>query len=550
MVSQNNLTANDVEWTETSKDTRSFSPKVVHQRDSTANTLEKFENAINDIQQDDGNDGDNERSLLADSSKPQPHLRTDRCPSPVQSAPVPEAKYTSLSSSLAISDNGELAPKAYESNQSIDKNDSDSIVQILNSLKNTVDKSKKVRNDFEQQKKIYELSRTDSEETANLCLSTDVDDLYPGKSLKNRSSNKKERPEKTFQREVLDREEALERLKQQLYAGDLEAQLHDMELKEKEKIRQLKSEVSPSVEHYTPCPVPSGKAVTRVSKNRAKQVTQPSRTKIVSRPQLNIGPGDMLKTIMDELPVSLDQATIKRLCDKQEQQAILLHKEQHRYDQRLRTKNNKISSLKQRQALLNDIHSKEEAAEKRIHVIKENRERENQFRHEVQLKRQNNARIKRYFDQYQTGLKKTLVTHRHKEERMLKEIFNEGLSIQKERIRELRKYAKEMRAKEDEARQKELDAIETHYNNQFEILADEMREQKKDIKTSQKDSKRQLEKVKKTLRNQLEGEIQELHEAIVRENESTFYRDIEEDRIKKQIRMANFHQKVKRTSKS
>ncbi len=94
---------------------------------------------------------------------------------------------------------------------------------------------------------------------------------------------------------------------------------------------------------------------------------------------------------------------------------------------------------------------------------------------------------------------------------MLKEIFNEGLSIQKERIRELRKYAKEMRAKEDEARQKELDAIETHYNNQFEILADEMREQKKNIKTSQKDSKRQLEKVKKTLRNQLEGEIQELH---------------------------------------
>ena len=58
------------------------------------------------------------------------------------------------------------------------------------------------------------------------------------------------------------------------------------------------------------------------------------------------------QTIMDELPVSLDQATIKRLCDKQEQQAILLHKEQHRYDQRLRTKNNKISSLKQRQVLL------------------------------------------------------------------------------------------------------------------------------------------------------------------------------------------------------
>lgn len=94
---------------------------------------------------------------------------------------------------------------------------------------------------------------------------------------------------------------------------------------------------------------------------------------------------------------------------------------------------------------------------------------------------------------------------------MLKEIFNEGLSIQKERIRELRKYAKEMRAKEDDARQQELDAVETHYNNQFEILADQMREEKNNIKKSQKESKRQLEKVKKTLRSQLESEIQELH---------------------------------------
>jgi centrosomal protein CEP95 len=76
---------------------------------------------------------------------------------------------------------------------------------------------------------------------------------------------------------------------------------------------------------------------------------------------------------------------------------------------------------------------------------------------EIKLKRQNNARIKRYFEEYQVGLRKNLTTKktqgklfffveiiitRFLEEQMLKKIFEDGLKIQKNKLRELRQYAK------------------------------------------------------------------------------------------------------------
>lgn len=75
-----------------------------------------------------------------------------------------------------------------------------------------------------------------------------------------------------------------------------------------------------------PCPVPSGKAAARVSKNRAKQVTQPSRTKVVTRPQLNIGPGDMLKGWVKKNQSQLEiKSDLIELMDRQSWTSFLYH---------------------------------------------------------------------------------------------------------------------------------------------------------------------------------------------------------------------------------
>jgi len=43
---------------------------------------------------------------------------------------------------------------------------------------------------------------------------------------------------------------------------------------------------------------------------------------------------------------------------------------------------------------------------------------------------------------------------------VFKRLFNDGLSIQKERIRELRKYAEEQRQQRTQRQQEELEALE------------------------------------------------------------------------------------------
>ena len=74
----------------------------------------------------------------------------------------------------------------------------------------------------------------------------------------------------------------------------------------------------------------------------------------------------------------------------------------------------------------------------------------------METRRQKNAKIKKYFADYQHGFKKSLKKKKvqginirifivainfFSEEKMLKQIFEEGLAIQKTRLRELRTQA-------------------------------------------------------------------------------------------------------------
>ena len=54
------------------------------------------------------------------------------------------------------------------------------------------------------------------------------------------------------------------------------------------------------------------------------------------------------------------------------------------------------------------IGAKEQAAEDRVNKIRKNKENEKRLNKEIHMKRQKNARIKRYFEEYQNGIRKSL----------------------------------------------------------------------------------------------------------------------------------------------
>merc|ERR1719238_466942 len=247
--------------------------------------------------------------------------------------------------------------------------------------------------------------------------------------------------------------------------------------------------------------------------------------------------------------LDFDQRTLKRLCDAQDKQTLLLTKEQQQYQQKIKNKDNKIEEVRKRQILMEQINAKEEAALDRKNKLKASESEEKRLARELKTKRQKNAKIKRYFEEYQSGLRKSLTAKKTKEEQMLRRVFEDGLKIQKNRLRELRQYAKEMRCEEDKKRQIELESIEQFYKDKFDMLADDMADQKTKIELSQAESKKKLRTVKKELSRRLESEIKEMQDAIVRENESMFFRDLEQERLLNQINVAKFTQKMNRASK-
>merc|ERR1712025_1550284 len=91
-------------------------------------------------------------------------------------------------------------------------------------------------------------------------------------------------------------------------------------------------------------PIPSARAVTP---------EKPKQSAKMLEPRLEIGEGDMLKTIIDEMPgLDFDQRTLKRLCDAQDKQTLLLTKEQQQYQQKIKNKDNKIEEVRKRQILM------------------------------------------------------------------------------------------------------------------------------------------------------------------------------------------------------
>jgi len=63
---------------------------------------------------------------------------------------------------------------------------------------------------------------------------------------------------------------------------------------------------------------------------------------------------------------------------------------------------------------------------------------------------------------------------------IFKQLFNEGLDIQKQRIREMRKYAREQREAKAKKNADQVESIENYYRDQFQMLTEMLETEKKD----------------------------------------------------------------------
>ncbi|PKU39157.1 centrosomal protein of 95 kda isoform x1 [Limosa lapponica baueri] len=247
---------------------------------------------------------------------------------------------------------------------------------------------------------------------------------------------------------------------------------------------------------------------------------------------------DLLFQLLEEFPhLHISHHTMNKMWRRQ-----LAHTEQLKAASgrtRPQLQNEVQQALKKHELLL-AIIKKDQDHNKRLQEFKQHIGRQKWAQSKLREKRQQIARARKYYEDYRVQLRAKMMRARTREERIFKNLFEEGLEIQKQRLKDLRAYAQEKRAEQRREHQNELESMENYYKDQFSMLAEALSQERQEIQTREKAQAQMLQKTKRELRSRMEQEIEQLQAAIMQSDDDTFFQELEADRLKSRLQMASF----------
>lgn len=173
--------------------------------------------------------------------------------------------------------------------------------------------------------------------------------------------------------------------------------------------------------------------------------------------------------------------------------------------------------------------------------MREKQERQQQQRtvkSKLREKRQISARARRYYDEYEVRMRARMLKRRTREEQIFKKLFDDGLDIQKQRIRELREYAKEKREALAQRQQNEIESLENFYRDQFAMLSEGIARERFEMEVREKAQEKVLRQMRKELRHKLERDVKEFQDNLQRDEDSAYFRQLEADRLRGKFQLA------------
>ncbi|NWW47404.1 CEP95 protein, partial [Pedionomus torquatus] len=248
--------------------------------------------------------------------------------------------------------------------------------------------------------------------------------------------------------------------------------------------------------------------------------------------------GDLLFQLLEEFPhLHISHCTMNKMWRQQ-----LAHTEQLKAASgRTRPQlQNEVQQALKKHDLLLAIIKKNQDHNKRLQEFKQRICRQKWAQSKVREQRQQIARARKYYEDYRVQLRAKMMQARTREERILKNLFEEGLDIQKQRLKDLRAYAQEKRAEQRREHQNELESMDNYYKDQFSMLAEALSQERREIQTREKARAQMLQKTKRELRSRMEKEIEQLQAAIMKSDDDTFFQELDADRLKSRLQMASF----------
>ncbi|XP_026215300.1 centrosomal protein of 95 kDa [Anabas testudineus] len=257
---------------------------------------------------------------------------------------------------------------------------------------------------------------------------------------------------------------------------------------------------------------------------------------------MKVKENELLPVLLEELPhLHISPHALGRMWEQQMQQVDRLHElSSSRSHQRSSKLSRQVEEAQRKHDLLVDIICKEQDHNKRLRDFKERIQQQKLTQNRLREQRQQIARAKKYHNDYHVQHRARLMRARTKEERMFRQLFEEGLELQKVRLREQRAYAREQRLEHQRRHQDQIKSMENYYKDQFSLLAEKLAQERQEIQVRKKAQEKALLKMKRELRCRMEREIGELQKIIVQNNEEDYIQDLEVQRLRNRIQMASF----------
>ncbi|XP_036389571.1 centrosomal protein of 95 kDa-like isoform X2 [Megalops cyprinoides] len=305
---------------------------------------------------------------------------------------------------------------------------------------------------------------------------------------------------------------------------------------EREYREAIRKEAGPRT--AKPSRVFSPKTPTQQRPPRTRHLT-PSRARPPPRKPapMKVKENDFLPLLLEEFPhLQLSPHTLSRMWKQQLKQVDYLGNNQHSRHKLA----NQVEEAQRRHDLLAEIIRKEHEHNHRLRDFKERIQQQKSAQNKLKEQRRQIARAKKYYSDYHVQMRARMMRARTREERMLKQVFEEGLELQKARLREERAYAKEKRQEHQRRHRDELESMENYYKNQFSLLAETLAQERQEIQIRKKAQEKALQKMKRELRSKMEREIGELQKIIIQNDDDDYFWDLEVERLRGKVQMASF----------
>ncbi|XP_034882141.1 centrosomal protein of 95 kDa isoform X1 [Mirounga leonina] len=280
-------------------------------------------------------------------------------------------------------------------------------------------------------------------------------------------------------------------------------------------------------------------------KTYSRKTTTPSPRGGLPKPNkavpMKVNEHSLLPLMLEQFPfLYVSGQTLSKMWKQQITQVEQLKKDAYRENQSKKKLQDEIEEALKRHDLLTALVKKEYEHSKRLQDFKDRIHRQKLTQSKITENRQQIVRARKYYDDYRVQLRAKMMRMRTREEMIFKKLFEEGLQIQKQRLRDLRNYAKEKRAEQKIQHQNELDSMENYYKDQFSLLAEAISQERQELKAREKSQAQTLYKVKRELRSKMEKEIQQLQHMITQNDDDSFFRELEAERFRARLHLASF----------